>query len=288
MVEQIAQALLRQASWGLYMRVIVCGVLTYLDLSSDILVTKQYFESGEVTGATLTICFLVMNLALQIILVVAQNFRNQKVMWQEIFYTLILLKPALDVIRLLQGATQLPHQTFALIQENSYSKAMEVAAESLPAAITQLFFLLRTNNPTALQLASIAVSITTTAVTIASTDYNLNMDPRTRATDHGVPVRYFGLIPDGNIAEFSMFVAMVCCTGTQMAVACLGTALLTDFDPIIATGAWAVRFVVMYAIKLLRRDLNYYPPIRGIAGFLVAACAARPVALLLADFTFFI
>ena len=55
MVERIAAVHLLQASWGLYMRVLLCGLLTYLDLGSDLLVTKQYLNDGEVTGAALTL-----------------------------------------------------------------------------------------------------------------------------------------------------------------------------------------------------------------------------------------
>jgi hypothetical protein len=55
MLQRIAAVLLMQASWGIYPRVLFCGLLTYLDLASDLLVTKQYLEHGEVTGATLTL-----------------------------------------------------------------------------------------------------------------------------------------------------------------------------------------------------------------------------------------
>jgi hypothetical protein len=146
---------------------------------------KQYFESGERTGAALSLSFIALTLMLQVALCVIQKFRTLAVMWQEIRYTLILLKLALEVVRILFGETHASFRTFSLLQENGYSKAIEVATEALPAAICQLFFFVRTTDPTALQLASIIVSIVTAAVTVASIDFNLNMDPRTIATEDG-------------------------------------------------------------------------------------------------------
>jgi hypothetical protein len=288
MVQQIAAALLTQASWGLHMRVLLCGLLTYLDLGSDLLVTKQYLDDGEVTGAALTLSFLAVNMSFQVALCVGQNFRNVPVMLREIFYTLILLKPALEVVRLLSSERHEPYQTFPLLQENAYSKGIEVATECLPAALTQLFFLSRATDPTALQLASIVVSIVTTAVTVASMDFNMSTDPRTLATEHAMAVRYLGLIPEGNVAEFRMFVVMVCCSSTQMAVAALGTALLADYDMRIALVAWVGRFVAMYTVKLVRRDLAYYLPIGGPMGVKTSQDLSRPLLLILSDFAFFL
>jgi hypothetical protein len=81
---------------------------------------------------------------------------------------------------------------------------------------------------------------------------------------------------------------MVSCSFTQMATAALGTALLADYDMRIAIGAWAGRFGLMYTAKVVRRDMAYYLPIRGIAGVLVAWCWIRPAVLIVADFTLFL
>jgi hypothetical protein len=125
-------------------------------------------------------------------------------------------------------------------------------------------------------------------VTVASVDYNVNTDPRSCATEHGMAVRFLGLIPDGNVAQFRLFAVMICCSFTQMTVAVLGTALLADYDSRIAIGMWAGRFASMYAIKIIRQDLSYYLPIRGIAGKLLSLCMARPFVSLVTDFSFFL
>jgi hypothetical protein len=263
-------------------------MLTYLDLGSDILVIKQYLEAGELTGATVSLCFLASNLTLQVGLCAAQNFRNPKVMWREIFYTLILLKPALDVIRLIRGERQEQYQTFSLLQENSYSKGIEVATEALPAALCQLYFLLLTIDPTALQLVSILVSIITTAVTVASMDFASALDPIIRSTEQGMAVRYLCFVPDGIIAEFRLFIVMICCSFTQMTTAALGTALMANYDQRFAMGAWAGRVASMYAIKMVRRDLAYFLPVRGPAGIFVTLVLSRPTVLLVTDFSFFV
>jgi hypothetical protein len=85
-----------------------------------------------------------------------------------------------------------------------------------------------------------------------------------------------------------MFVVMICCSFTQMTVVALGTALLANFNLVIAVGSWALRVGTMYAVKLARRDFMYNLPIRGFGGVLVAACLSRPSMLLVSDFAFFI
>jgi hypothetical protein len=91
LIEQTATVLLAKASLGLHLRVLFFGILTYPDLGSDVLVIKQYVESGELTGALLSICallsisFLAINMTLQVALCVAQTLRNSAVMWREIF-----------------------------------------------------------------------------------------------------------------------------------------------------------------------------------------------------------
>jgi hypothetical protein len=194
----------------------------------------------------------------------------------------------LDALRILRGETQASHQTVPLVQENSYSKVVEVSTESLPAGFFQVLFVLQARDPTALQLASILVSIITTAVTVATVDFGSSSDPRTRVTDDGMLVRYHEYIPDGNVAEFCLFTVMVCCSSTQMAVATLGTALLADYDSRLALGAWAGRLAAMYAVKVARQDFAYYLPIRGMAGFLLAALMPRPGSMFVSDFAFFL
>jgi hypothetical protein len=92
----------------------------------------------------------------------------------EILYTLMLVKPALEVLRIVRGELRKPYQTLSLTTENIYSKCIEVFAEAGPAAFLQTFYLLLVAHPSIFQYVSIVISIATAAFTIASVDYNLD------------------------------------------------------------------------------------------------------------------
>ena len=166
MVERMAELLLTLVGGGVKLRVLICTLLSYLDVLSDSIVIRQFFAAGELTAAHASLGFLGANMVLQIALCIMQNFRNPKVMALEIFYTLIFLKPMLEVLRIVRGEQKKPHHTVSLIAENVYAKAIEVFAEAGPAAFLQVYFLLLVAHPTYFQYLSIVISIATAAFTV--------------------------------------------------------------------------------------------------------------------------
>jgi hypothetical protein len=279
MVERMAELLLTLVGWGVKTRVLMCTLLSYLDVISDGIVIRQYLADGEVTAAQASLGFLGANLLFQIVLCIAQNFRNPKVMALEIIYTLIFLKPMLEVLRILRGEQRKPYHTFSLVLENGYAKAIEVFAEAGPAAFLQMYMLLLVAHPTYLQYLSIVISIATAAFTIASIDFNVDTDPRHRA----IEPRFYGVVPDKSGDRAKILVAMFLNSFTQMAVVVIGTAVLAHIDPNIAMGAWCGRVAMMYLVKLARRDFSYFQPIRGLPGVIIAAFVARPTTMFLGD-----
>jgi hypothetical protein len=192
MVERMAELLLSLVGRGVKLRVLICALLSYMDVISDGIVIRQYFATGELTAAQASFGFLGANLVCQIAICIAQNFRNPKVLALEIVYTLIFLKPVLEVLRILRGEKQKPHHMFSLIIENSVGKAAEVFTEAGPAAFLQMYMLLLVAHPTYFQYLSIVISIATAAFTTASIDYNLDTDPKLRLVDS----QYSGFVPD--------------------------------------------------------------------------------------------
>ena len=65
-MEQIAGQLFTTVGWGVQLRVAVCGLLTYVDVASDIKVTSGYFANGQVSAAHMSLGFIACNVALQI------------------------------------------------------------------------------------------------------------------------------------------------------------------------------------------------------------------------------
>ena len=62
------------------MRVMISLILSYLDLVLDVLVTKQFYDSGLHSFALASALLLSFNMLLQICLSVTQNSRTPKVM----------------------------------------------------------------------------------------------------------------------------------------------------------------------------------------------------------------
>jgi hypothetical protein len=142
-----------------------------------------------------------------------------------------------------------------------------------------MYMLLLVARPTHLQYLSIVISIATTAVTIASIDFNVDTDPNIRL----VEPRFFGLVPDRSGDRAKIFLAMFLSSFAQMAALVISTASLAHSDLKIATFAWCGRFAMMYTLKLARRDFSHYWPIRGLPGIIIAACIERPATMFLGD-----
>jgi hypothetical protein len=279
MVKRMAELLLTLVGRGVKLRVLICALLSYLDLFSDAVVIRQYFADGEVTAAQASLGFLGANMMLQIALCIGQNFRSPRAMALEIFYALIFLKPILEVLRILRGEQKKPYHTFPPITENTVAKAGEVFTEAGPAAFLQMYLLLLVACPTYVQYVSIVMSIATAAFTFASIDFNLDTDPKLRL----IEPRFYGFVPDKSGDRAKILVVMFLNSFTQMAALAISTASLAHIDPNIAMGAWCGRFAMMYTVKLARRDFSYYLPIRGVPGVILAAFLARPGVTFLAD-----
>ncbi len=279
MVKRMAELLVTLVSQGVKLRVLICALLSYLDVLSDAVVIRQYFAAGEVTAAQASLGFLGANMVLQIAVCISQNFRNPEAMALEIVYSLIFLKPILEVLRIVRGEQQKPYHTVSLIVENTYAKAAEVFAEAGPAAFLQVYLLLLVAHPTYFQYLSIVISIATAAFTIASIDFNLDTDPKLRL----VEPRFYGFVPDRSSERAKIFAVMFLNSFAQMAALAIGTASLAHMDPNMAMGAWYGRWAMMYTVKLARRDLSYYLPIRGLPGVIVAVFIDRPATMFLGD-----
>ncbi len=279
MVERMAELLLTLVGRDVKLRVLICALLSYMDVLSDAVVIRQYVADGDETAARASLSFLGANMVFQIVLCIVQNFRHLRVMALEIVYSLIFLKPILEVLRILRGEQQKPYHTVSPIVENSYAKGAEMFAEAGPAAFLQMYMLLLAALPTYFQYLSIIISIATAALTIASIDFNADTDPKLRL----IEPRFYGFVPDRSGDRAKIFAVMFLNSFAQMAAAVIGTASLAHIDPNIAMGVWCGRFAMMFTVKLARRDFSYYLPIRGLPGVIIAAFLARSATMFLSD-----
>jgi hypothetical protein len=282
MVEEMARQLVSRFHLGLAMRVGISLVLSYLDLVLDVLVTKQFYDSGLHSFALASALLLSFNMFLQICLSVTQNSRNPKVALTEVVYTVLCIKPALLARRIAQNEQRRAHQLFPPIAEHNYSKNAEVFGKGVPTITLHMLLLLRSGSPTHLQYASVGVAIAAAAFVVSSTDFALDTDPKNRAFEP----EFYGFVPDKGNHRVRMLSLMFLCSCMQLSAVALATAILVDDDPNIAVYAWCGRAVVMYSWKLLRREFSYYLPIGGIGGVLVTV-VTRAAMMLVSDIGLF-
>ena len=158
-VEEVAQGLLAQVSWGTTLKLLTSAALTYIDVASDVIVAVEFYNSKQIGYAQTTMGFTFLALALQCLLTIGQNSRKPSMMTWELFLNIVFLKPALDVKKILAGEKRLPHQAMSIFLEQASSKIIEIVVESVPGLVLQSYIILSTpESPSAVQWLSVLSS----------------------------------------------------------------------------------------------------------------------------------
>jgi hypothetical protein len=174
MVVVIAQRRLQAVDWGVTFRVVFCALLTYADMGSDLYTFLQYNSTGQEFFANTTLAILCVSMMIQFALMIAQDHRSPPALLKGALLVLFFLKPAVDARRVVEGATPEPHQFFTPSFEQMLSKVLEVAFESAPAALLQMWALvlmlstIHHFQPALMQLSSILISVLTASFVVAS------------------------------------------------------------------------------------------------------------------------
>jgi hypothetical protein len=180
MVVAIVQRRLKTVGWGVTFRVILCLLLTYADMSSDLYSFFQYRNAGQEFFANATLTIFCLSMLVQLVLVIGQDQRSPLAMLKGMLLVLSFLKPAADARRVVVGAAMEAHQIMPPAVENIISKVAEVAFESGPAAFVQTWaFVLMLSmpnhdRPTTMQFCSIFSSVLTAAFVAASVSCELH------------------------------------------------------------------------------------------------------------------
>ena len=113
LVYEIAKKLKANVSWGANQRLYVGASLSVLDMVSDIYMIVEYWNTpGKENTAVALLTCLLMNLAAQLLIVIAQNMKApRRVLFREMLYVLSCTKVGVDVYRVASGAKQETYQT---------------------------------------------------------------------------------------------------------------------------------------------------------------------------------
>jgi len=281
MMQTIAKRLLASGNLGLKMRVFLGAFLSVGDLVSDMTVIVSYFEEGRTGQAYGLISMVMMNLFFQALIVLAQNSKKSRSeILRELFFVVTFLKPAVDAYRVATGYED-DQLSISPLQELSMTKAMELAAESIPGNVLQIYVFITNPSRSTLHLVSILISTMTTAFSSAvmSYDFDASPDQRKKIPD------FYGFMGDTNFERTATFVVMFLLAGLHNLSKSLGVALLLAVSGQTTLVVLAGEMIAYHLVRLLRRDYTLFVPNLEGGLRIFGAIFAHVTAKTIVDFT---
>ena len=171
----------------------------------------------------------------------------------------------------------LTHDTQMMI-----NKCCELAGESIPGCVLQLFvFLSKPSEAGTFALVSIGISAMTTGFTSAMIAFDLDVDVKRRKTQP----KFYGYIPDDYVLRGRCFVLMMLISGLHNLSRSIGVALLA----VSGGGRLVMAFVgggvgAYFLFKMARGDYFYWIRMKGLVKVIGSTCA-RFVAKVVADYS---
>ena len=200
---------------------------------------------------------------------------------KEALYTLFFLRPAVDAYRV-STSHEDEDATIDPLSEIILNKCIELATESIPGAVLQLYVWLQ--NPEqagTYALVSIAVSAATTGYTSAMMAFDIDVDvPR-----HKNQPIFYGYIPDDNTLRGRCFILMTLISMLHNMSRSLGSVLLLAAGGmtlfVIFSGGELALFVLF---KIATRDFYYWPRMEGFTA-VVGSLFSRIIVKTIVDFS---
>ena len=277
----IANSLLRDSIYGTVLRVSVGAALSMVDAVTDIYVIRKYYQSEELYGqANAMLAMLLGNISVQLLTVFGQYRGNNKKI-KEAVITILLLRPAVDAYRVSTNHED-KDTTINQLSEMTMHKCVELAFESVPGCVLQLYVLLK--NPEiagTFALVSIGISCLTTGFTSAMVAFDFDVDaPHRKNQPH-----FYGYIPNENGLRGRCFVLMTLISSLHNLSRSLGCALLIASDRdnlflIFLCGEIGLFFLY----KIVRRDFYWWPRLSGVLAIL-GSLISRVVTKVIVDFS---
>merc|ERR1719171_843702 len=149
-----------------------------------------YRFKGNVEAATAIFAMVTVNLAMQLGIVMVQNWRRPwKEKLKESLIVLSCTKPGVDAYRLAHGRDQEGLHSDAAT-ESTCTKVAELSSESIPGGVLQLHQILAAPVVSPYAVLSVCISVLSTAYTSTTITYDYDVNPERRRQ---VP-RFHGMI----------------------------------------------------------------------------------------------
>jgi len=275
----IANNLMRDSIYGTVLRVTVGAVLSTTDAVTDIYVIATYYKSEELVGqANAMLAMLFGNLFVQLLTVYLQYRRKSwSVIGKEALITMTFLRPAVDAYRVSTNHED-EEATFNQLSEFMWNKASELACESIPGCVLQLYvWLSAPEKAGTYALVSIGISCLTTGFASAMIAFDLDVDVPHRKNQP----KFYGYIPNDNSLRGRCFILMTLMSSLHNLSRSLGCALLAFSDAEMFLLFIGGEIGLYLLFKILRQDFHYWIPCEPLIGSLVE----RIVVKVIVDFT---
>jgi hypothetical protein len=278
----IGLRIIKSSDLGMKARVVFGSSLSLFDMVSDVYMIYLFWEEGKSAFAIATLSMILINMFFQVSVVLlntASMKSSTKI--REVMYVLMCVKPGVDAYRIAVDWESEEKTKFEPMHEMLMSKGTETVFESLPASVLQMFALLKATTRSQAAIASIVISIMTTAFTATIMAFDYDLAPKKRAATPEI----YGFIKTEarSLTLFLMFASTVSHV-TNKVVAC---SLVAAVKPSLLFKFLAVDVALMAVFKVLRGDFIYASlPVSPIGAFY--SFFHRTVDKLLLDFTGFI
>jgi hypothetical protein len=278
MLETIAKRRAETATLGLKLRLGIGAAFSIGDMALDAVQIVKLFLSGQSLRAFALLAMIIMNLAVQAIVVIVQTaHRGWRAVWWELSIVLSLLKPAIDAVRVAGGVEQVHGAPVDPFVEMVGCKLIEMTFESIPGGLAQAVFLLDGGDWTTSAVVSVCLSCISTAFTITTITFDLDTNKGNRSKFPEV----FGYIPDTSAGHFIVFALLFVYHSAHTLGNTFSMAVLAQ-----TCWLWLVAYLLadhcgFILYKFARGDLVYWVPRAGVP----LSILIRFIAKIITDFT---
>ena len=223
---------------------------------SDTTVIVSYFEEGRTVQAYALISMVMTSLFVQGLCVLGQNSKKSRsVKLREIFFVVTFLKPAVDAYRVATGYED-DQLSMSPLKEMGFSKSTELACESIPGNVLQIYVFITSPTRSTLHLVSILISTMTTAFASAVVSFDMDASPEQRKK---IP-DFYGFLGDTNFERTATFLVMFLLAGLHNLSKSIGVALLLAVSGQTTLVVLAGEMMAYHSVRLLRRDYTLFVP----------------------------